>query len=106
MDSIKSSIIPLVSFLLDEASIKVDIATLRVEAMADGGMGSLRFETSNSDAQFGDEVASCSFADADGNYVSVTLNLDQYGEIFELDVWKVDFSKLIKWPKAHEINVT
>ena len=106
MDSIDSSIIPLLSFLLKQARIKVDIATLRVDAMDDGGMGSHIFENSNPDAQFGEKVASCSFTDTDGTYVSVTLNLDQYGGLFELDVWKVDFSKLIKWPKADEINVT
>jgi hypothetical protein len=26
--------------------------------------------------------------------VSVALNVDQHGELFELDLWKVDFSPL------------
>ena len=106
MDSIDSSMIPLVSFLFEQAQIKVDITFLKLAVMDDGGMGSHRFENSNPDAQFGKEVARCTFTDADGIVVSATLNLDQYGNLFELDLFKGDFSKLIKWPKAFELNVT
>lgn len=33
--------------------------------------------------------------DQDGVDVIATLSLDNYGDLFELDVWKVDFSPVV-----------
>ena len=62
-----------------------------VEEMIDGEMGSLRF-VGPSDRRFGKCIGSASFKDADGVPVSAVLNADQNGELFELDIWKADFS--------------
>lgn len=73
-----------------------------VAAMPDGGMGSLRLRLPNStDAhqRFGGQVAEFSFADADGVPVLVSLNIDERGAPFELDVWKADFSPLQRVPE-------
>jgi hypothetical protein len=64
-----------------------------VEEMNDGGMGSLRF-VGRADRRFGRCIGEAKFDDADGVPVSVALNADQRGELFELDLWKVDFSPL------------
>ncbi|MDX3967543.1 MAG: hypothetical protein QHD01_13185 [Bradyrhizobium sp.] len=64
-----------------------------VEDMNDGGMGSLRFMGS-ADRLWGKCIGEAEFDDADGVLVSVALNIDQRGELFELDLWKVDFSPL------------
>ncbi|MFK4505936.1 hypothetical protein LPJ38_32325 [Bradyrhizobium daqingense] len=64
-----------------------------VEQMNDGGMGSLRF-VGGEDRRFGRCVGEAEFDDADGVLVSVALNVDQRGELFELDFWKADFSPL------------
>jgi hypothetical protein len=64
-----------------------------VEDMNDGGMGSLRF-VGSADRQLGKCIGEAEFDDADGVPVSVALNSDQCGELFELDLWKVDFSPL------------
>ena len=64
-----------------------------VEEMSDGGMGSLLFAGSV-DRRFGECIGEAEFNDADGVLVSVALNVDQRGELFELDLWKVDFSPL------------
>jgi hypothetical protein len=32
------------------------------------------------------------FKDIDGTPVSAALNVDQQGNLYELDIWKVDFS--------------
>ena len=106
MDSIDSSIIPLLSFLLEKAKIDVDFSSIKLEAMNDGEMGSHKFQTNNLDSQFGCEVASCSFTDTDGIVVSATLNLDQHGALYELDLFKGDFSKLKRWPLGSELKVT
>ena len=106
MDSIDPSILPLLNFLLKQANIEVDLASLKLEAMNDGEMGSHKFQSSYLDSKFGCEAASCSFKDADGIVVSAALNLDQYGSLFELDLFKGDFSKLQKLPLVSELNVT
>jgi hypothetical protein len=64
-----------------------------VEEMNDGRMGSLRF-VGSADRRFGKCVGEAEFDDEDGMLVSVALNVDQRGELFELDLWKVDFSPL------------
>ncbi|EIE01321.1 hypothetical protein LEP1GSC185_3526 [Leptospira licerasiae serovar Varillal str. VAR 010] len=47
-------------------------------------------------------IANTSFYDEDGTEVSATLNIDQYGDLYELDLWKVDFSRLKKIPEIFE----
>jgi hypothetical protein len=77
-----------------------------VEDMADGGMGSIRFVRSHGDrAKMGMEFASADYLDADSVSVSITLNLDEEGQLFELDFWKVDFSPLMRYPRADELRM-
>ena len=71
---------------------------VRVTPMNDGGMGSLRFLPASLGQMFGEGIAEVLFDDADGVAVSATLNLDQTGSPFELDIWKVDFSPLVRIP--------
>ncbi|MDH2348702.1 hypothetical protein [Bradyrhizobium sp. SSUT77] len=82
----------LVAFILGRHSPLQDHFGL-VEEMKDGGMGSLLF-VGAADRRFGRCIGEAEFDDADGVLVSVALNLDQRDELFELDLWKVDFSAL------------
>ena len=74
----------------------VNLETLRVSDMNDGGMGSLLFETIKPDRRYGRTLSEGWFKDEDGWPVLVAINLDKEDEIFELDSWKVDFS-----PRRH-----
>lgn len=71
-----------------------------VEEMNDGGMGSLRFCQLGTVAprRLGALLAEREFVDSDGIPVMVAINLDDRGELFELDIWKVDFSPLRRFP--------
>lgn len=74
---------------------------LKVQSMEDGGMGSFRIfpdGTASSQRIFGKEISSFSFLDDDGIEVVVSLNLDQKGDLFEVDVWKVDYSQVKRSP--------
>lgn len=72
-----------------------------VEEMDDGGMGSLRFCDSGGEVRrFGKQLVEREFADIDGVPVIVTINLDNQGALYELDIWKVDFSPLKKLPST------
>lgn len=60
--------------------------------MNDGGMGSLLFESSSTNRRYGADIAQIQLQDEDGIPVVITLVIDQFNQLFELDVWKVDFS--------------
>lgn len=77
--------------------------SLLVEPMDDGGMGSLRFPPpSLADPSPGvvARIASVQFVDADGVAVVASLNARADSILMELDVWKTDFSPLIKIPDS------
>jgi hypothetical protein len=75
--------------------------SMLVQEMADGGMGSLYLVhplKEHNKRHFGRRVAETQFADSDGVQVIASLNVDKDGDLFELDIWKVDFSPLIRLP--------
>lgn len=104
MNPIREEQYPIIRRLLKLADIEIDIATLQVEAMNDGGMGSQRFSSASENSIFGGNVAEASFLDSDGVYVSGALYIDQFGNPYELDMFKSDFSMLESWPKDEEIS--
>lgn len=70
-----------------------------VEEMSDGGMGSLLFHRSdNAPRHLGKQLIEKELSDIDGVPVIVTINLDNHGALYELDIWKVDFSPLKQFP--------
>ena len=78
------------------------LETLEVQEMDDGGMGSLRLifpNTSSKEKVFGKQASELVFNDEDGVKVVATLNLDSTDMPIELDLWKTDFSPLIRIPK-------
>ena len=74
-----------------------------VADMQDGGMGSIQFEPYMS-RTYGKEIAGAQYIDADGTPISIVLNVDKNDVLYELDFWKVDFSKLIRYPNAEDLN--
>ena len=94
----------LVTFLL---ASKADVRPVNdlVQDMRDGGMGSLRFAGPDNRA-YGRTLAQAEFRDADGVAVSPALHLDTDGELFELDIWKVDFSPLVRIPPLDQAKIT
>lgn len=74
---------------------------LLVRPMEDGEMGSLIiFPDGILDEKriFGEQISEFQFKDQDGVDVIASLNLDNNGKLFELDIWKIDFNKLIRLP--------
>ena len=96
---------PLVEFMLSLANISCDIDSMQVSSMKDGDMGSLLFFPEDSRTRTATPSANATFSDADGMLVSVQLNVDQDGKPFELDLFKIDFSPLLKWPSKDEIHI-
>lgn len=67
--------------------------------MNDGGMGSLLLlpHGTKRDRQFGRQACDHQFKDADGVDVIATLNVDMNEELFELDMWKMDYSPVVRF---------
>jgi len=94
---------PLVAYLFELASIAVDLDSLQVAPMADGGMGSLAIAPFGG-RRYGSSPSECHFYDSDGVVVSAELNLDESGAPFEVDVLKVDSSPTVVWPVREQIH--
>lgn len=83
---------------IDNSSLLGRLDSLDVQEMPDGRMGSLYFPWPSKDTRarrFGRRIAELQFADVDGTPVVASLNVDQDGDLYELDIWKVDFKPLI-----------
>lgn len=86
-----------------EAALESALTTSSVVDMQDGGMGSIRFISSEPQS-FGKALVEAQYLDSDGVLVSIAVNADKHGELFELDFWKVDFSPLGRYPKPSDIS--
>lgn len=84
-----------------------DLMACKVFDMNDGGMGSIHFLTSNEEGRgYGGTVAEVKYVDEDRVLVSITLSVDNAGELYELDFWKVDFSPLSRYPRPESLTRT
>ena len=73
---------------------------LKVAEMNDGGMGSLLLMPAgqvNTKRLFKAQISDVIFKDLDGIDVIVSLNIDQDDFLYELDVWKVNYEKVISF---------
>jgi hypothetical protein len=78
----------------------------RVKEMKDGKMGSLQFiQESEKDSLVSSPIAEAEYLDEDNITVSMVVNIDTDGELYELDMWKVDFSPLKRFPESHQIKL-
>ncbi|MBK0402057.1 hypothetical protein I5M27_03615 [Adhaeribacter sp. BT258] len=76
------------------------LRTVQVEELPDGGMGSLRFAGSNSpERRLGKEIAAQIGHDVDKVPITVSLRIDNFGDLYELDFWKVNFSPIRQLPE-------
>jgi len=96
----------LLKYLLDFVEdYDFGIDNIKVVDMKDGGMGSLLFVSSNhkKNRKMSESIIEKQFNDADGVPISVCVNIDEEKKLFELDIWRVDFNPVIRFPSR--INV-
>jgi len=68
-------------------------------------MGSIRFTYESSESRsFGKNVAEAEYIDANGVVVSIALSVDNRGDLYEVDFWKVDFSPLCEYPTPERLR--
>ena len=79
----------------------LNVDSIKVKVIDDGEMGSLQLcpPIVFGGPVFGRVLSDCCFDDEDGVKVIATLNLDKDDNLFELDIWKTNFGKLIRIPE-------
>ena len=104
---LRSEELELIQSLLSRVSGGGELANTLSDAvvsdMADGGMGSIRFVASPPQAM-GKQLVETEYVDSDGISVSIALNADTQGRLYELDFWKVDFAPLKKYPRPENLS--
>ena len=84
-------------------NLKDILQSSRVVDMKDGGMGSIRFVRAEPRI-LGSVLQEAQYTDEDGICVSIAINTDNMGDLFELDFWRVDFSPLKRYPKPSALR--
>ncbi|MDP1816692.1 MAG: hypothetical protein Q8K92_19725 [Leadbetterella sp.] len=52
---------------------------------------------------YAEDLIQAKYIDSDGKEVAITLTMDENGQLLDLDFWKVDFSKLLVYPKPENL---
>jgi uncharacterized protein DUF6984 len=106
--SLREEEIALICFFLSGTSLagtnlRDSLRGSRVSDMNDGNMGSIRFVRAEP-RTFGQILAEAQYTDVDGVCVSIAINADHKGDLFEVDFWRVDFSPLKRYPKPRDLQ--
>jgi hypothetical protein len=93
----------LIVFLLEKLNLNLADYPINEEVFEyEGGkMGNISLNN-NPDAYAGDLIQ-VEYIDTDNTPVMITLTHDTEGQLLDLDFWKTDFSKLLKYPALSEI---
>lgn len=75
-----------------------------VDEYEGGVMGSINFTLGDSGDYAGDLIQ-VEYHDQDGFRVVITLTTNSKGELLDLDFWKENFTKLLKYPKPDEVSI-
>ncbi|MEO6832221.1 MAG: hypothetical protein ABI378_07475 [Chitinophagaceae bacterium] len=90
----------LLSFVKDGNRYKIP---QEVENLGEPGSGSLQLSAKGEHAN---DLVEADYKDADGRDVLITLSTNQFGELYDLDLWKSDFSSLQLYPKADKVKLS
>ena len=103
---IRQEEIDLVVFLLQQCSFIITDYPVadEVHEYEGGIMGSINFAGSDPDA-YDVDLIQAEYKDVDGVDVLITLTKDKNNRLLDLDFWKMDFSKLICYPKPELLGL-
>ncbi|WP_420581222.1 DUF6984 family protein [Reichenbachiella sp.] len=75
-----------------------------VDEYEGGVMGSINFTLGDSSDYAGD-IVQVEYTDEDGIRVVITLTQNSKGELLDMDFWKENFSKLLKYPTPDKVSI-
>lgn len=93
----------LVKFLNSQVDLIIKFPS-HTKTMKDGGMGSITCDLDGSRTRKID-LTEAHYVDSDDQLVIITLTLNEHDELYELDFWKTDFSKLKTYPTPEKIKI-
>jgi hypothetical protein len=78
-----------------------------VMVLSDGNMGSIQFVDleNRSGRMYSRDLIEASYIDKDGIEVLITLILDNYNNLYELEFWKADYSELLYYPTPNQVQI-
>lgn len=88
-------------FLSKKDYLYIQLENLMVAELEDGKMGSLSLMSNGIQNKGNKQIELCSekiFKDVDEVTVIASLYIDVKGNLYELDIWKVDYSPIISLP--------
>jgi len=96
----------LLTHLLSQVPTKFKIPD-EVVVLDDGNMGSIQFvdPENRSGRMYSSDLIEATYIDKDGIEVLITLILDNYNSLYELEFWKADFSELIDYPTPNQVQI-
>ncbi|RYY85571.1 MAG: hypothetical protein EOO15_16650 [Chitinophagaceae bacterium] len=90
--------------LLIEALLKhPDVKKTYVIPEEVGSLGELGLQLS-ARGEHAEDLIEASYVDEDRRDVYLTLTANEHGELFELDIWKSDFSPLKRYPAPGDLR--
>ncbi|PWJ42264.1 DUF6984 family protein [Sediminitomix flava] len=89
--------------LAGEDPEKYEIST-SVDEYEGGKMGSINI-TDDKKAPYGGDFVQVNYIDSDDTPVVITLTKNTLGEVLDMDFWKKDFSKLLRYPKPEQVEI-
>ena len=94
----------LIEYLISEAQVNRSFSiNSKVYEYEGGVMGSISL--GSDDAKYAKDLIQCKYIDVDNTAVIITLTLDEENNLLDLDFWKEDFSRLIKYPKPSLVEI-
>jgi hypothetical protein len=60
----------------------------------------------SSRGEHANDLVEADYKDTDGRDVFITLTTNQYDELYELDIWKTDFSPLQCYPEPGKVKLS
>lgn len=93
-------------FLLAECGVNEQTYPVAGEVYEyEGGiMGSINLAGSDPD-QYAGDLIQVEYTDSDQVEVIITLTRDKNNHLLDLDFWKADFSKLIRYPVPGQVTI-
>lgn len=52
------------------------------------------------------DLVEADYKDADGRDVVITLSVNEHDELYDLDIWKADFSALKRYPEPDKVKLS
>ena len=95
----------LIIFLLEKLQLNTEQYPINedVEEYEGGKMGSISLGNPII-SPYKDDLIQAKYKDSDGTEVVITLTQCAKNQLLDLDFWKVDFSKLISYPKPEDLT--